>query len=457
MTDVTDLGAWQQLSAATHADAFWWMTGFEGSHIPLMDADEYRWTQHDRLWADDFVRVREQLGLRRLRYTLPWQRVNPERGRWNWAWADRVMARARELGLTLVLNPIHFGTPTWLPQGFADPDFPQHAVEYFGRVAERYGDFIHFYTPHNEPLISALFSADFGIWPPYLHGLDNYLRVVENISRQIVLCVNEVRRIVPDAVMIHVDAGEYYATHATDPMVLADVRIRNLRRFLFYDLISGRVTPSHPLLTWLTRNGLPDRALAWFADNSIGLDVVGVDFYPHNATWLESIEGRIERVGDFGNRIVLAHERLGDSAAVRDAVGLPLDVSGVLRQYWQRYDRPVMLTETNYCGLDEHKVGYLNYSIAEMRRLREEGVPLLGYTWWPAIDHLNWNDALHERDSIHPVGLWSLKNEAGAMRRVEGIGVAAYRQAIVNAAQTIGDIAGSPPILPPTVRDTMRR
>lgn len=431
----------QQVLAATTAEGFWWMTGFEASNIPQIKADEYHWTQHYNNWWQDFGLIHQRLGLRRLRYTLPWYKLNPERHRFEWDWADRVMARAEELDLELIVNPIHFGTPLWMENSFGNPDFPQYAAEYFSQIARRYGRQVKFYTPHNEPLISALFCGDFGHWPPYWKGLHNYVRLVENIGRQIILSTEAVRAEVPEAQMVHVEAGEYYATRRPEKWLQQDVRLRNERRFLCYDLISGGVGPEHPLTEWLLQHGMKDTSLNWFRERAIELDVVGVDFYPHGEAWLDLAGRRVVQDRDHGYKIVQAFAVSHDSTQVRDEVGLPISLSGLLRQYYERYQRPVMLTETDYCGLNEHKSLYMEYGVQEIRRLRAEGVPVLGYTWWPALDHLNWDKALKERGHIHPVGLWSLEPQAdGTLKRVETETANLFRELIANPVQSVGDV-----------------
>jgi len=433
---------WQQVREGMTSKGFWWITGFEGSNIPQMEADEYLWTQHYQNWRQDLTLVKERLQLKYLRYTFPWYKINPAPGKFKWDWADQVVAQSAELGLNLILNPIQFGTPSWLEDSFGNPDYPNYATEYIRQLAQRYGNQIKYYTPHNEPLISALFGGDLGHWPPYWQGLDNYVKLVENISRQIVLSVKAIKAEVPDAVMIHVEAGEYYATRSQEKWLQADVEFRNERRFIIYDLISGRINLNHPLTEWLQTQGMSRKTLYWFQEHAIELDVVGVDFYPHCEAWLEWENGEIVQYRDHGNSITKAFEATRDSALVKQMVDLPLSLSGLLHQYYDRYGCPVILTETDYSGLDEHKSLYLEYSIQEIKRLRTEGVPVIGYTWWPAIDHLNWNNALKERGTIHPVGLWKLKPQIyGNLKRVETESVEVFRKLITQSDSSVGDVA----------------
>ena len=36
---------------------------------------------------------------------------------------------------------------------------------------------------------------------------------------------------------------------------------------------------------------------------------------------------------------------------------------------------------------------WLKQTLGDCRRLREEGIPLIGYTWWPCLDNIDWDGA----------------------------------------------------------------
>src|SRR4051812_36194659 len=140
------------------AHSFRWAVGVESSCIPHLSIDQFQWTQHDKYWRDDFKRVAHELGCGWLRYSVPWHVLEATPGVFDWKWSDERFAAARELGLELILDLAHFGTPTWLPDAFGDVDFPV-ALESFSRAfATQYPGVIHSISPVNEPLITSLFS-----------------------------------------------------------------------------------------------------------------------------------------------------------------------------------------------------------------------------------------------------------------------------------------------------------
>src|SRR3712207_1619366 len=79
-------------AAATGLDVrFAWALGIEDTFVPQVHArsgrilDEYVLTQHDRFWREDLRMIRA-IGVRHLRYGIPWYQVNPEPGRFDWSW-----------------------------------------------------------------------------------------------------------------------------------------------------------------------------------------------------------------------------------------------------------------------------------------------------------------------------------------------------------------------------------
>jgi len=67
-----------------------------------------------------------------------------------------------------------------------------------------------------------------------------------------------------------------------------------------------------------------------------------------------------------------------------------------------------MHTETNGLG-GEKAVGWLNKEWANVRRLKQDGVPLVGFTWYSLQDQVDWDSGLRENNGrVDPLGLCDL-------------------------------------------------
>ena len=66
--------------------------------------------------------------------------------------------------------------------------------------------------------------------------------------------------------------------------------MRNLRRFVLMDLITGRVDHEHPLHEWLTGYGFSALDVEWLRTHPQTPDVLGLDYYPHG-DWQLDFDG----------------------------------------------------------------------------------------------------------------------------------------------------------------------
>nr|BFF25601.1 hypothetical protein GCM10025732_35660 [Glycomyces mayteni] len=121
--------------------------------------DEYALTEHYDKWHGDLA-LASDAGAELVRWGVPWHRIEPGPGRWDWSWLDAVMDRFAQLRLRPVVDLMHYGTPLWMDGQFANPDYPKRVAEYGAAVAERYAHLgVTDYTPVNEPMIHALFTG----------------------------------------------------------------------------------------------------------------------------------------------------------------------------------------------------------------------------------------------------------------------------------------------------------
>ena len=80
-------------------------------------------------------------------------------------------------------------------------------------------------------------------------------------------------------------------------------------------------------------------------------------------------------------------------------------------QYWQRYRRPMMHTETNKMDADGAP-RWLWRQWHNVQLLANSGVPLVGFTWYSLTDQIDWSIAMSEAIGIvYPVGLFDLNRE----------------------------------------------
>ena len=342
--------------------------------------DEYELTQHYRFWSED-LGLATDAGATAVRYGFPWYRLNPAPGRYAWDWADRVVDRLDELGLEAIVDLVHYGTPLWLDNAFLNADFPARLAEYAAALADRYRGRLSLWTPMNEPQITAMHCGEQGLWPPRLTGHDGYVKLVRAIVRGVVAAQRAVAEVSGGrASFVHVEASFRYV--GDTGAFAGEVGLLRARQFLIQDLVCGLVDNAHPLAGYLRDHGFGDDDLAWSAVNRAIPEVLGINYYPHLTT---------------------TGYRAGEALPVERRPRVDDWAAGLeerLRAFATRYRRPLMVTETSALGSVERRLAWLDASMELVAGLRDEGMELVGYTWWPLFDLVGWE----YRDALGPVG-----------------------------------------------------
>ncbi|WP_309660875.1 family 1 glycosylhydrolase [Sphingomonas sp.] len=377
-------------------------TGIENS-IPTINNGKTRIDQmesagHYERWREDFDCVQE-VGINFLRYGPPLHRTYLGPNTYDWAFADATFADLRRREITPIVDLCHFGVPDWIGN-FQNPDFPQLFATYCGAFAERF-PWVQLYTPINEMFICAVFSAKYGWWNEQKQDDRSFVTAIKHIVKANVLAMIEILKHRHDAIFIQSESSEYY--HADSPGAIGRAEVLNQMRFLSLDLNYGRRLDSG-MYEFLTDNGMTREEYHWFLEHRLKQHcILGTDYYMLNE-----------------------HRVFADGHTV--AAGEVFGYCEITRQYYNRYRLPVMHTETNVWEgpHGDEAVKWLWKEWANVLRLRNVGIPTVGFTWYSLIDQIDWDTALREQNgNINPLGLFDTN------RKIRNVGKA-YKQLIAD-------------------------
>jgi beta-glucosidase/6-phospho-beta-glucosidase/beta-galactosidase len=363
---------------------FMFATGVENSYpvIKLPDGskkrvDEMEKCGHYTHWQHDFQLVSD-LGIKYLRYGPPIHKTFLGPRRYDWNFSDDAFHRLKEMKIEPIVDLCHFGVPDWL-QDFQNPDFPKHFAEYAGDFARRF-PWIRLYTPVNEIYVAATFSAQYGWWNECLSSHEAFVTALKHLVQANILAMHAILKVRRDAIFIQSESSEYF--HPANPDAREAADFLNEKRFLSLDLTYG-CTLNSRMYEFLLEHGLKKEEYHWFLDNRVSAKcIMGNDYYVTNEHLVHS-DGTTSPSGEIFGYYVITH------------------------QYFRRYRLPVMHTETN--RLEPDSVWWLWKEWANVHRLRQDGVPILGFTWYSITDQVDWDTALREDNGrVNALGLFDL-------------------------------------------------
>ncbi len=279
--------------------------------------------------------------------------------------------------------------PDWIG-GFQDEGWSRLFAEYARAFAERY-PWVRLYTPVNEIFVAATFSGQYGWWNERCSGDRHFVRALKHLCQANVLAMEAILSVRPDAIFIQSESSEYF--HAEQPGCVPIAAFYNHKRFLALDLSYG-----HPLnavmYQYLLDNGMTRDEFARFMRNRVKARcIMGTDYYVTNEHLVHP-DGSITASGEVFGYYVITH------------------------QYYARYLLPVMHTETNLMDAAEAP-RWLRKEWANVHRLKQDGLPVVGFTWYSLLDQVDWDSALREdAGHVNPLGLYDLD------RRIRPVGEA---------------------------------
>ena len=361
-----------------------------------LDQTVFNGHQHRLRDLDDFA----ALGIRAIRYPVLWERVAPDGlEQADWRWTAERLARLRELGLRPIAGLLHHGSGP-RHTDLAQDDFAAKLAGYATAVAERY-PWLEHYTPVNEPLTTARFSGLYGHWYPHARDYRVFLRMLFNEVKGIRLAMRAIRKVNPRAKLVQTeDMGRVFST----PRLGYQAEHENHRRWLAFDLLTGRLDRDHPL--WRdVADAVPEAELEEILADPCPPDIVGVNHYLATDRFLDERLDRYPGVRPGGN----GRDRYVDLPAHR-VVGQGVGgLESLLEEVWDRYRLPVAVTEVHNDSSRDEQMRWLKEAWDGALRLRSRGADVRAVTAWSLLGSYDWDSLLTRRTGYYEPGIFDVR------------------------------------------------
>jgi hypothetical protein len=336
------------------------------------------------LHQDDDLRAVAGLGVQLWRYGMPWRLVEREPGVYDWSLWDRALAACERHHLVPVVDLCHFGLPDHEP-GFCEPGWIESFCRYVDAFLDRYREPM-FFTPVNEPMITAMCSGFLGIWNDRRASRTDYMQALANVT---LANLEAIARIGADRDGWWIGAegfGCHIAATSEDEPSASEARALEQ---LVWDLHFGLEPP-------------PSVADVFDVVDDDRLDRIAVLAGP-------------------GERVVAGHDVYPVSVRVHGDRQDPLSIDDRVDAYereartWHaRYQRPFWVAETSNLGLAvEDGPRWLDRLVGGLDRLRADGLPARGLCWYSRGDQYDWHTMLTKPiGEVTEVGLFDAGRSA---------------------------------------------
>jgi len=337
---------------------------------------------HDRL--DDLAGLTD-LGVKALRFPVLWERVSPDPLREaDWDWSDCGLGLLARLQIRPIVGLVHHGSGP-RHTSLLDDSFVEGLAAHALAAARRY-PWVDEWTPVNEPLTTARFSALYGYWYPHARDERAFWTALVRQIEATRAAMKAIRSVNPSARLIQTDdLGRTYATS-----ILADqAGFDNVRRWMGWDLLCGRVDPHHDFWGRLCSHGL-EASLRSLVDEPCPPDVLGINHYLTSDRFLDH---RLQRYPAHTH----GHNRsraFADVEAVRVLEPPSGGLRGALTEAWDRYGLPLAVTEVHNGCTREEQLRWFAEAWTTATDLRDCGVDVRAVTAWALYGNNGWNTLL---------------------------------------------------------------
>ena len=341
-------------------------------------------------------------GIQKIRYPVLWERHQPYKdGKIDWDYTNERLNALKAKGVDVIAGLVHHGSgPAFT--NLLDPEFPYLLADYAQKVAQEF-PWIEYYTPVNEPLTTARFSGLYGFWYPHKKEDASFLKMLLQQVKAIVLSMQAIRKINPLAKLVQTeDLGKTYSTKS----LKYQANFENHRRWLTYDLLCGLVTPRHPLWKYFLKKGVAANELDFFQQHACVPDVFGFNHYLTSERFLDGRLNHYPKHTHGGN----TYQRYADVEAARIEMKKDWGVRALLKEAWQRYKRPMALTEVHLHCHREDQLRWFKHVWASCEKLKDEGVNIKAVTAWAMLGSYGWNKLLTEPAGDYEPGLFDVRN-----------------------------------------------
>jgi len=384
---------WGTASAAAQVEGAWDEDGktasiwdVAGNHIKNGETCHTACDHYHRYKED--VALMKELGLKSYRFSVSMSRVMPQKGKINPKGLEFYINLVKELranDIEPLCTLYHWDLPKWAQDegGWKNDLIQEWYLEYAAAVVDALSDQVKYWMTFNEPQCFIMLAYVTGSHAPFKHQVFSFRKHhLRNMLLAHGRCVKMIRERAKTKPVIGI-------AMASTTFIPDSDNAEDLKKAAYYSFEHQIGEGSNGLYmdpiglgkaSKMLKNVLSAADLKIISEP---MDFVGVNVYqPSN--------------------MMLDKNGYGKQEHKKTSLGWVIDgrcLYWTIRQYWERYHLPVMVTENGMSATDTvvngvchdmDRVEFLKDFITNLKRVVDEGIPVIGYQHWSIMDNFEW-------------------------------------------------------------------
>jgi beta-glucosidase len=338
------------------------------------------WWNPQRKRAEADFDLAADLGLKTLRLSVEWSRIEPKPGQWDEAAIDRyrTMLRAlRQRGITPMVTLHHFTNPCWLAErgGWLAPGVVGLFYRYTGYVVQKLGDLCSLWCTINEPMVYAYLAYLEGQWSPGVQNFRKAFRVATVMIKAHLAACYVIHQMNPrDQVGLSKHTPSF-KPFLRNSLARSATRLRNtiFNSHFLEAIYHGNLKPPFSLLP----RKIPIPA-------SLN-DFIGLNYYGQYTIVFNPIAPKTL----FGQPIITSNKDMWREPWP-DREIYPTGLYEVIERL-AMYGKPIYITENGLDDIeDKRRPKFLLTHLAALYRAIQTGIDVRGYYHWTLVDNYEW-------------------------------------------------------------------
>lgn len=355
---------------------------------------------HYHRYQED-VQLMKEMGLKTYRFSVSWPRIMPQEGEINEEgiqFYQNLVSELRAAGIEPLCTLFHWNLPMWIYEkgGWKSETTPEYFAAYAKVVVEALSDKVTYWMTMNEPACFIGNGHITGSQAPFESALDDPASIPSKtaaLSKNVLLAHGKAVQIIRKYAKSTPKIGIALNGTLIEPLNESTEAIEAAKNIMFSDdrLYATASWWADPMLT----GRIPEVMQRIITDEEAAQIRQPLDFLGYNCY----------NTGNYDDGVEKEYPGLP-----RNSMGWPITPNAL---YWaahflyERYHMPILITENGMPNLDfvmsdgkvhdPQRIEYMKAYLKGLEKAIQEGIPVIGYTYWSVMDNFEWSEGYDPR------------------------------------------------------------